>query len=47
MSVTGSLFKAARLSATARAVSRGRVPERVVNIAIGRIAGRILGRLWR
>lgn len=47
MSLTSILFKAARLSATGRAVRRGRAPQRAANILIGRAAGRILRRVWR
>lgn len=47
MNLTSLLFKAARLSATGRAIRRGRAPQRVANIAIGRAAGRLLSRLWR
>jgi hypothetical protein len=47
MTLTSLLFKAARASATGRAVRKGRVPQRASNIIIGRAAGRVLGRLWR
>jgi hypothetical protein len=47
VSITGTLFRSARLSATCRAVFNGRVVERLFNIAIGRTAGRLLGRLWQ
>lgn len=47
MSVTSGLFRAARASATLRAVSRGRIVPRLFNIAVGRLAGRFLGRVWR
>lgn len=47
MSLTSLLFRAARLSATGRAVRKGRVGERATNIVIGRAAGRVLGKLWR
>jgi hypothetical protein len=42
MSLTSSLFKAARLSATMRAASRGPTPlaKRMVRIMIGRGYGR-------
>jgi hypothetical protein len=46
-SVTSILFNAARLSATGRAVRRGRAPQRVVNIGIGRVIGRLTRGLWR
>lgn len=46
-SLTSMLFRAARLSATGRAIRKGRAPQRAVNIAIGRTAGRGLRRLWR
>ena len=47
MSLTSMLFKAARASATGRAVRRNRVPQRAVNKVVGRSAGKILNRLWR
>lgn len=47
MSTTSTLFRLARLSATMRAVSRGRAGARLVNIGIGRVAGRLLSGLWR
>jgi len=47
MSITSDLFRAARFSATARAVAKGRVPQRAYNIVLGRLAGRVLGKLWR
>jgi hypothetical protein len=42
MSLTSSLFKAARLSATMRAASRGPKPlgKRMVRIMVGRAYGR-------
>lgn len=46
-SLTSSLFRAARLSADARAVRRGRVPQRVANHMIGRVVGRLIRGLWR
>lgn len=47
MSLTSTLFRAARLSADARAVRRGRVPQRIANKAIGRLTGRALRKVWR
>lgn len=47
MSLTRTLFRLARLSADGRAARRGRIPQRIANKAIGRIAGRGLRRLWR
>lgn len=47
MSVTSMLFRAARLSADARAVRRGRIPQRAANKLVGRAAGRALRRVWR
>ena len=45
MSLTSTLFRLARLSADARAVRRGRAPQRLANKAIGRaIPWR---RIWR
>lgn len=46
-SLTSMLFKAARMSATGRAIRKGRAPQRAVNVVIGRSAGRGLRRLWR
>ena len=46
-SLTSMLFRAARLSATGRAIRKGRAPQRAANILIGRTAGRGLRRLWR
>jgi hypothetical protein len=48
MSLTSGLFKAARLSATARALSSGdpkKIARRGKNIVLGRAAAR--GGLWR
>ncbi|HLX33433.1 MAG TPA: hypothetical protein VKR79_11830 [Gaiellaceae bacterium] len=47
MSLTSMLYRAARLSATGRAIRRGRAPQRATNILIGRQAGKILRRLYR
>lgn len=47
MSLTSSLYKLARLSATGRAVRKGRVPQRAANVAIGRGVGRATRKLWR
>lgn len=47
MSLTSILFGGARLSATGRAIRKGRAPQRAANIVIGRSAGRILSKLWR
>jgi hypothetical protein len=41
------LFRAARLSATGRAIRRGRAPQRAANSVIGRTAGKLLRGLWR
>lgn len=45
MSLTSKLFKAARISADARAVSKGRVGQRLANKAIGRTIP--WNKLWR
>lgn len=45
MSLTRSLYRAARVSATAGAVSRGRGGRRARNVAVGRALGR--GGFWR
>lgn len=47
MSVRGSLYAVARLLGWVRAFQRGRLPQRAVNVLIGRLAARVLGRLWR
>lgn len=52
MSLTSTLFKLARLSATASAVASGhpkRIYRRARNIAVGRAIGRagVWRRLWR
>lgn len=45
MAITSALYRLARLSADARAVKRGRAPQRVANKLIGRaIPWR---RIWR
>jgi len=48
-SLTSQLYRVARMSADARAVRRGRVGQRVVNHAKGRILARtgFWSRLWR
>lgn len=48
-SLTSQLYRLARLSATARAVRKGRTLRRVRNIAIGRALGRagVWRGLWR
>jgi hypothetical protein len=47
-SVTESLYRLARLSATARAISRGRAGRRAKDIALGRALARLGSRrkLW-
>ena len=44
MSLTSKLFRAARLSADARAVSRGKIGRRLVHKAVGRKFGSLLYR---
>lgn len=48
-SVTSSLFKAARTSASIRSVTTGHAGRRVKNVAVGRALGRagVWGKLWR
>jgi hypothetical protein len=48
-SFTSTLYKAARLSATGRAVRTGKAPRRAKNIVVGRTLGRagVWRRLWR
>ncbi|MDE3071071.1 MAG: hypothetical protein KGJ43_10120 [Acidobacteriota bacterium] len=43
--LTSALYRAARLSATGRAVRRGRAPQRARNVVIGRALGR--SGFWR
>jgi hypothetical protein len=47
--LTGSLYKAARISATGRAVRTGHAGRRAKNVAVGRALGRagFWSRLWR
>jgi hypothetical protein len=46
--LTGSLYKAARLSATGRAIRTGHAPRRAKNIVVGRALGRAgFWRIWR
>jgi hypothetical protein len=52
MTLTSQLYKAARRSATARALASGdpkRIVRRAKNVAVGRALGRagVWGRLWR
>jgi hypothetical protein len=48
-SLTSMLYKAARLSASGRAVRKGYIPRRAKNIVVGRTLGRagVWRRLWR
>ena len=46
MSLTSKLFRAARLSADARAVRRGRVGRRAANKLIGRTSGIVSRCRW-
>ena len=43
--LTSMLYRAARLSATGRAVRKGRAPQRAKNIIVGRALGR--AGVWR
>lgn len=45
MTLTGNLYKMARLSATARAIRKGRAGKRARNILVGRALGR--AGFWR
>lgn len=47
MSLRASLYTLARMLGWVRAAQRGRLPQRVHNVIVGRLAARILGRLWR
>ncbi len=48
-SLTSELYRAARLSASGRAIRTGKAPRRAKNIAVGRLLGRagVWRRLWR
>jgi hypothetical protein len=48
-SLTSMLYRAARVSATLRAIRTGHVPRRAKNIIVGRSLGRagVWRRLWR
>ena len=48
-SLTGLLYRAARLSATGRSVRTGHAGRRVKNVTLGRALGRagVWRRLWR
>jgi hypothetical protein len=48
-SFTSELYKAARLSASGRAVRKGYAPRRAKNIIVGRALGRagVWRRLWK
>jgi hypothetical protein len=48
-SLTSSLYRAARLSATGRSVRTGHVARRAKNVGVGRALGRgsVWRRLWR
>ena len=47
--LTGSLYRAARVSATGRAVRTGHAGRRVKNVTVGRALGKVgfWGRLWK
>ena len=47
--LTGSLYKAPRLSVSGRAIRTGRVDRRARNVAVGRALGKtgFWSRLWR
>lgn len=47
MSARSTLYAAARLLGDINAVKRGRGWERLANRLMGKMAGRIMGRLWR
>lgn len=47
MSLTSLLFRAARVSATSRAIRRGRAPQRAANIVVGRVIARATRKVWR
>jgi len=48
-SFTSELYKAARLSASGRAVRTGKAPRRAKNVAVGRVLGKagVWRRLWK
>lgn len=41
------LFRAARLGATARAIMRGRIIQRLWNVLVGRQVARLLRKVYR
>jgi hypothetical protein len=47
--LTGSLYRAARVSATGRAVRTGNIGRRAKNVAVGRTLGKagFWSRLWK
>ncbi|MHB8492270.1 MAG: hypothetical protein ACYDA6_08690 [Solirubrobacteraceae bacterium] len=47
--LTSTLYRAARLSATGRAIRTGKAPRRAKNIAVGRALGKagVWRRLWK
>ena len=47
MTLRASLYTLARILGWVRAVQQGRLPQRVHNVIVGRLAARVLGRLWR
>ena len=47
MRLRRNTYRAARWLGHAKAIQRGRAPHRLHNIAIGRLAARILNRLYR
>lgn len=47
MTLRQNLYTAARLLGWVEAARKGRLPERAVNVLIGRFVGRLTSRLWR
>lgn len=47
MSLRSNLYRAGSLLGWAKAAQRGRLPERLVNVLLGRLIGRATRRLWR
>lgn len=43
----GTLFRALSLWRWVKAIAKGRILQRAWNVMIGRLAGRVLRRLWR
>jgi hypothetical protein len=47
MTLRQALYLAARLMGDAKALQRGRLPQRLHNRLLGRLAARLLAKFWR